>query len=73
VPPGAALKFSLRDPRIASKVSDGEAFCRVSRPARVAETLRWVRFPIFYAAWEELNAPPFATDDPEAMRGCRPA
>jgi D-threo-aldose 1-dehydrogenase len=68
VPPGAAaLQFSLRDPRIASTV------CGVSRPERVAETLRWARFPIPDAAWEELNALPFATDDPEATRGCRPA
>jgi D-threo-aldose 1-dehydrogenase len=62
-PPGAAaLQFSLRDQRIASTV------CGVSRPERVQETLDWARFPIPDAAWAELMALPFATDDPEATR-----
>jgi D-threo-aldose 1-dehydrogenase len=63
VPPGAAaLQFSLRDPRIASTI------CGVSKPERIAETLEWARFPVPDAAWEELNAIGFSTDDPEATR-----
>ena len=63
VPPGAAaLQFSLRDPRIASTI------CGVSKPERVQQTLDWANFPIPDAAWEELMALPYATDDPEATR-----
>ena len=32
------------------------------------ETLDWARFPIPEAAWAELLAAPFSTDDPEATR-----
>jgi D-threo-aldose 1-dehydrogenase len=67
VPPGAAaLQFSLRDARIASTV------CGISRPERIEQTLDWARFPIPQAAWDELAALPFATDDPEASRVYRP-
>jgi D-threo-aldose 1-dehydrogenase len=63
VPLGAAaLQFSLRDPRITSTI------CGVTRPERVRETLDWARFPIPEAAWSELAAAPFSTDDPEATR-----
>jgi len=63
VPPGAAaLQFSMRDPRITSTI------CGVSRPERVRETLEWADWPIPDAVWEELQALPFATDDPEATR-----
>jgi len=63
VPPGAAaLQFSMRDARITSTV------CGVSKPERVAETLAWATFPIPDAVWAELDALPFATDDPEATR-----
>jgi D-threo-aldose 1-dehydrogenase len=63
VPPGAAaLQFSLRDPRVASTI------CGVTRPERVKQTLEWARFPIPEAAWAELKAAPFSTDDPEATR-----
>jgi D-threo-aldose 1-dehydrogenase len=63
VPLGAAaLQFSLRDPRITSTI------CGVTRPERVRETLDWARFPIPEAAWAELLAAPFSTDDPEATR-----
>jgi D-threo-aldose 1-dehydrogenase len=63
VPPGAAaLQFSLRDSRIAATI------CGVTKPERVQQTLDWAAFPIPNAAWEELMALPFATDDPEAMR-----
>jgi D-threo-aldose 1-dehydrogenase len=61
VPLGAAaLQFSLRDPRITSTI------CGVTRPERVRETLDWARFPIPEAAWAELLAAPFSTDDPQA-------
>jgi D-threo-aldose 1-dehydrogenase len=67
VPLGAAaLQFSLRDDRITSTI------CGVTRPERVAETLSWARWPIPQAAWDELLALPFATDDPEAMRDYKP-
>ncbi len=63
VPPGAAaLQFSMRDPRVTSTI------CGVSRPERVAQTLEWAGWPIPDAAWNELSALPFATDDPEATR-----
>jgi D-threo-aldose 1-dehydrogenase len=67
VPLGAAaLQFSMRDPRIASTI------CGVTKPERVAQTLEWARFPIPAVVWEELNAVPFANDDPEAARDYRP-
>ncbi len=67
VPPGAAaLQFSMRDHRIASTI------CGVTRPERVQQTLEWARFPIPEAAWRELMALPFSTDDPEATRDYKP-
>ena len=67
VPVGAAaLQFSMRDPRVTSTI------CGVTRPERVTQTLEWARFPIPAGAWEELNAIPFATDDPEATRDYKP-
>jgi D-threo-aldose 1-dehydrogenase len=67
VPPGAAaLQFSIRDPRIASTI------CGVTRPERVQETLEWANYPIPEAAWAELMALPYATDDPEATRNYKP-
>jgi D-threo-aldose 1-dehydrogenase len=67
IPPGAAaLQFSMRDKRITSTI------CGVSKPARVQQTLEWAAFPIPDAAWKELLALPFATDDPEATRDYRP-
>ncbi|MEZ5860436.1 MAG: aldo/keto reductase [Geminicoccaceae bacterium] len=63
VPPGAAaLQFSMRDPRVASTI------CGVTKPERVTQTLEWAAYPIPDAAWDELLALPFATDDPEATR-----
>ncbi len=67
VPPGAAaLQFSMRDSRIASTI------CGVTRPERVQETLDWANFPIPEAAWAELMALPYASDDPEATRDYKP-
>lgn len=63
VPLGAAaLQFSMRDPRITSTI------CGVSKPERVAQTVDWAEWPIPQAAWDELLALPYATDDPEAGR-----
>ncbi len=63
IPPGAAaLQFSMRDKRITSTI------CGVSKPERVRQTLEWAAWEIPEAAWEELLALPFATDDPEATR-----
>jgi len=67
VPPGAAaLQFSMRDPRVTATI------CGVSKPERVEQTLAWARFPIPEAAWEELKALPYSSDDPEATREYRP-
>jgi len=63
VPPGAAaLQFSIRDPRVTSTI------CGVTKPERVQQTLDWANFPIPEAAWKELMALPYASDDPEATR-----
>ena len=67
IPPGAAaLQFSTRDADIVSTI------CGVSRPERVTQTIEWADWPIPDAAWEELMALPFATDDPEATREYTP-
>jgi D-threo-aldose 1-dehydrogenase len=44
----------------------------VTRPERVQQTLDWANFPIPEAAWAELMALPYATDDPEATRDYKP-
>ena len=63
VPVGAAaLQFSMRDPRIASTI------CGISRPERIRQTLNWALWPIPDAAWNDLMALPFATDNPDAGR-----
>ena len=67
IPPGAAaLQFSLRDPRVASTVVG------ISKPERIAETIAWAQHPIPQAAWDELMALPFETNDPEATRDYKP-
>ena len=63
VPVGAAaLQFSLRDPRITSTIVG------VTRPERVAETLDWAGTDIPEELWQELEAIPTSTEDPEASR-----
>lgn len=63
VPTGpVALQFSMRDPRITSTI------CGVSKPERVAQTLQWASHPIPRALWDEIEALPVSTDDPEATR-----
>jgi D-threo-aldose 1-dehydrogenase len=56
----------MRDPRIATTI------CGVSRPERVAETLAWAEWPIPEAAWDELMALSYGSDDPEATRDYKP-
>ena len=61
VPAGAAaLQFSTRDPRVTSTIVG------VSRPERIAQTLEWANWSIPDAAWDELLALPYATEDPAA-------
>ncbi len=63
VPPGAAaLQFSMRDKRVASTV------CGVSKPERIAETLRWAECAIPDEMWRELESLEASSDDPEATR-----
>jgi len=67
IPTGAAaLQFSMRDPRVTSTI------CGVSKPERVHETLEWAAWPIPDAAWKELMALNYSTDDPEATRQYNP-
>ncbi len=67
IPPGAAaLQFSLRDERIASTI------CGVSKPDRIKQTLDWADWEIPAAAWDELMALPYTSDDPEATRDYKP-
>ena len=65
-PGAAALQFSMRDPRIASTIAG------VSKPDRVAETLDWAQAPISPAAWAEIDALAFSSEDPEANREYKP-
>ena len=68
IPPGAAaLQFSMRDPRVASTIIG------ISKPERIAQTIAWARHDIPEAAWSELLALPFESNDPEATRVYKPA
>jgi D-threo-aldose 1-dehydrogenase len=61
VPLGAAaLQFSLRDPRITATLLG------VTKPERIEEILEWAEWRIPAALWDELNALPYSTDDPQA-------
>ena len=55
----AALRFSLRDPRVVSTIVG------ISRPERLAQTLDFATRPIPDALWDELAEVTPATDDPE--------
>ena len=46
-----ALQFSLRDPRITSTIVG------ISRPERLAETLKLAEYPVPAALWEEIALP----------------
>ncbi|MSU91278.1 aldo/keto reductase [Rhodobacteraceae bacterium 2CG4] len=65
-PGAAALQFSMRDPRVTSTI------CGISKPERVAQTVDWASAEIPQAAWDELMALPYSTEDPEANREYRP-
>lgn len=58
----AALQFSMRDPRVTATIVG------VSKPERVAETLEWAVTDIPAALWQDLEALPASTEDPEASR-----
>ena len=58
----AALQHSMRDPRIASTIVG------VTKPERVEQTLGWASAEIPDAMWDELDALPRSTEDPEASR-----
>jgi len=60
--PALALQFSTRDPRMTATIVG------VSRPERIAETIRFLTTPIPDALWEEIAAIPFDTVDPEEYR-----
>jgi D-threo-aldose 1-dehydrogenase len=57
-----ALQFSTRDPRMTATIVG------MSRPERIADTLRYLTTPIPDALWEEIAAIPSDTNDPEANR-----
>jgi len=42
--------------------------CGVSKPERVAETIRWAEYPVPDALWRELETLTPSYDDPEATR-----
>jgi len=65
--PGAvALQFSMNDPRVASTIVG------VSRPERVAQTLKWAAAAVPALAWDQIGRLPYETQDPEANRVYRP-
>jgi D-threo-aldose 1-dehydrogenase len=67
VAPGpAALRFSMRDPRVTATIVG------VTRPERVTEIVDWSRAPLPDDVMAALTALPFAMDDPEANRVYRP-
>jgi D-threo-aldose 1-dehydrogenase len=57
-----ALQFSTRDPRITATIVG------MSRPERLAETVRYLTTPIPDALWEEIAAIPYDMNDPEEHR-----
>ena len=62
IPTGAAaLQFSMRDPRVTSTVVG------VSKPERITQTLEWANWSIPDAAWDELMALRYSTEDPAAI------
>jgi D-threo-aldose 1-dehydrogenase len=56
----------MRDARVTSTI------CGVSKPERLQQTIAWATLPIPDAAWKELMALPFATDDPQATLDYKP-
>ena len=60
--PAVALQFSTHDPRMTATIVG------MSRPERIAETIRFLTTPIPDALWEEIATIPFDTVDPEEYR-----
>ena len=60
--PAVALQFSTRDPRMTATIVG------MSRPERIAETIRYLTTPIPDALWQEIDGIPFEMDDPEINR-----
>lgn len=60
--PAVALQFSTRDPRMTATIVG------MSRPDRIADTIRYVTTPIPEDLWTEISTIPFDVDDPEANR-----
>jgi D-threo-aldose 1-dehydrogenase len=60
-----ALQFSTRDPRITATIVG------MSRPERLAETVRYLTTPIPDALWEEIASISFDLNDPEEHRFAR--
>src|SRR5918998_5487477 len=65
--PAVALQFSTRDPRITATIVG------MSRPERIAETIRYLTRSIPDALWDEIGEIPFDMDDPEENRFVRNA
>jgi D-threo-aldose 1-dehydrogenase len=57
-----ALQFSSRDPRITATIVG------MSRPGRIADTIRYLTTPIPEALWEEAAAVEYDMTDPETGR-----
>ena len=60
--PAVALQFSTRDPRQTVTIVG------MSRPERLAETVRYITTPIPDALWDEIAEIPYNTNDPEEHR-----
>jgi D-threo-aldose 1-dehydrogenase len=57
-----ALQFSTRDPRITTTIVG------MSRPERLAETVRYLTMPIPAELWDEVATIPYDMNDPEEHR-----
>ena len=60
--PAVALQFSTRDPRLTATIVG------MSRPERIAETIRYLTTPIPEELWQEVATVPFDASDPEEHR-----
>jgi D-threo-aldose 1-dehydrogenase len=60
--PAVALQFSTRDPRMTATIVG------MSRPERIAETIRYLTTPIPNELWDEIAEIPFDMNDPEEYR-----
>jgi D-threo-aldose 1-dehydrogenase len=60
--PAVALQFSTRDPRLTTTIVG------MSRPERIAETIRYLTTPIPEELWQEIATVPFDANDPEEHR-----